>query len=61
MPYAPYGRGPVYMAAAGLVAVIALILGILMLADHKSNRGVIFIVAAVLAVAVAVLARPRRS
>jgi glucose uptake protein GlcU len=60
MPYASFGRGPGYMAAAGLVAVIALILGILMLADHRSSRGVIFIVAAVLAVIVAAFARPRR-
>ena len=59
MPYAPYGRGPVYMAVAGLVAVVALIVGVLMVVDHKSGRGVIFIVAAVAAAGVAVLARPR--
>jgi hypothetical protein len=59
MPYGPYGRGPVYMAVAGLVAVAVLIVGILMLIDHKSSRGVIFIVAAVVAAGVAVLARPR--
>jgi glucose uptake protein GlcU len=59
MPYAPYGRGPVYMAVAGLVAVIALIAGVLMLIDHKNSRGVIFIVAAVAAAIVAVFARPR--
>jgi hypothetical protein len=61
MPYSPSGRGPVHMAAAGLVAVITLTLGIVMLADHKSGRGVIFIVAAVVAVGVAVYARPRAS
>jgi hypothetical protein len=59
MPYGPYGRGPVYMAAAGLVAVVALIVGVLMLTDHKDGRGVIFIVAAVAAAIVAVSARPR--
>jgi glucose uptake protein GlcU len=47
------------MIAAGLVAVIALAVGILMLTDHKSGRGIIFIVAAVVAVIVAVFARPR--
>jgi len=47
------------MAVAGLVAVIALIAGIVMLTDHKSSRGLIFIVAAVLAVIVALFARPR--
>jgi glucose uptake protein GlcU len=47
------------MAVAGLIAVIALIGGILMLHDHKSSRGVIFIAAAVAAVIVAVFARPR--
>jgi hypothetical protein len=57
--YAPYGRGPVYMAMAGIVAVVALIVGVLMLIDHKSGRGVIFIVAAVVAAIVAMLARPR--
>jgi hypothetical protein len=59
MPYAPYGRGPVYMAVAGIVAVVALIFGVLMLTDHKSGRGVIFIVAAVVAAIVAMAARPR--
>ena len=59
MPYAPYGRGPVYMAVAGLVAVVALIVGVLMMTDHKSGRGVIFIVAAVAAAIVATFARPR--
>ena len=49
------------MAAAGFVAVVALIVGILMVTDHKSGRGVIFIVAAVAAVIVAVFARPRRN
>ena len=47
------------MAVAGLVAVVALIAGVLMLTDHKSSRGVIFIVAAVMAAIVAVFARPR--
>lgn len=47
------------MAVAGLVAVVALIAGILMMTDHKSGRGVIFIVAAVVAAIVAVFARPR--
>jgi phosphate starvation-inducible membrane PsiE len=47
------------MAAAGLVAVVALAVGVLMLTDHKSSRGVIFIVAAVVAAIVAVFARPR--
>ena len=59
MPYAPYGRGPVYTAAAGVVAVVALTAGILMMTDHKSGRGVISIVAAVVAVIVAMFARPR--
>ena len=47
------------MAAASLVAVIALVVGIIMLADHRSGRGIIFIVAAVVAAIVAVLARRR--
>ncbi len=59
MPYAPYGRGPVYMALAGLVAVVALIAGVLMVTEHKSGRGIIFIVAAVVAAIVAIFARPR--
>jgi glucose uptake protein GlcU len=46
------------MAVAGLVAVIALVAGIVMLADHKSSRGAIFVVAAVVVI-VAVFARPR--
>ena len=49
------------MAVAGLVAVVALIVGVLMLTDHKHGRGVIFIVAAVVAAIVAVAARPRSS
>lgn len=49
------------MAVAGFVAVVALIVGILMVTDHKNGRGVIFIVAAVAAVIVAVFARPRNS
>jgi phosphate starvation-inducible membrane PsiE len=49
------------MAVAGFVAVVALIVGILMVTDHKSGRGVIFIVAAVAAVIVALFARPRRN
>jgi glucose uptake protein GlcU len=59
MPYGPYGRGPVYMAVAGFVAVVALSVGILMLTDHKSSRGVVFIVGAVVAAIVAMSARPR--
>jgi phosphate starvation-inducible membrane PsiE len=47
------------MAAAGLVAVAALIVGVLMLIDHKDGRGVIFIAAAVVAAVVAMFARPR--
>jgi phosphate starvation-inducible membrane PsiE len=49
------------MAVAGFVAVVALIVGILMVTDHKSGKGVIFIIAAVAAVIVAVFARPRRN
>ena len=59
MPYAPFRRGPVYMAVAALVAVVALIAGVLMMTDHKSGRGVIFIVAAVVAAIVSVFARRR--
>lgn len=59
MPYAPYGRGRGYVAVAGLVAVVAVIAGVLMLTDHKSGRGVIFIVAGVVAAVVALFARPR--
>jgi len=59
MPYGPYGRGPVYMAVEGFVAVVALIVGTRMLTDHKSSRGVIFIAAAVVPAVVAVYARPR--
>jgi hypothetical protein len=59
MPYALFRRGPVYMAVVGLVAVVALIAGVLMMTNHKSGRGVIFIVAAVVAAIVAVFARPR--
>jgi glucose uptake protein GlcU len=51
----------VAMGVAGLVAVVALIVGVLMLTDHKNGRGVIFIVAAVVAVIAAIFARPRRS
>jgi glucose uptake protein GlcU len=47
------------LAVAGLVAVVALIAGVLMMPDHKRGRGVIFIVAAVVAAIVAVFARPR--
>jgi glucose uptake protein GlcU len=47
------------MAVAALVAVVAVIAGVLMLTDHKSGRGVIFIVAGVVAAVVALLARPR--
>ena len=50
---------PVYMAVAGLVAVVVLIGGVLMMTDHKSGRGVIFIVVAVMAAIVAIFARPR--
>jgi hypothetical protein len=46
------------MAVAGLVAVVALIVGVLMMTDHKGGRGVIFIVARVVAAIVAVFARP---
>ena len=59
MPYAPYKRGLVPMAVAALVAVVALVVGISMMADHKDGRGVIFIVAAVVAAIVAMVARPR--
>jgi glucose uptake protein GlcU len=47
------------MAVASLVAVIALVIGIIMMAHHKESRGVIFIVGAVVAAIFAVLARPR--
>jgi hypothetical protein len=47
------------MAVAGLVAGGALIGGVLMMTDHKRGRGVIFIVAAVVAAIVAIFARPR--
>ena len=60
MPYAPYKRGPLAMAVAGLVAVIALAMGVIMIAHHKDSRGVIFIAAAAVAVILAVLARPLR-
>jgi glucose uptake protein GlcU len=59
MPYGPYRRGPGYMAVAGLIAVVAVAAGVLMLTDHKSGRGVIFIVAGVVAAVVALFARPR--
>jgi phosphate starvation-inducible membrane PsiE len=49
------------MAVAGFVAVVALVAGILMVTDHKSGRGVIFIGAAVVAAIVAISARPRRN
>jgi hypothetical protein len=48
------------MAVAGFVAVVALIAGILMVTDHKDGRGVIFIVAAVVAAILAIFARPSR-
>jgi phosphate starvation-inducible membrane PsiE len=47
------------MAVAGLVAVVALVAGVLMVTDHRSGRGVIFIAAAVVAAIVAMFARPR--
>jgi glucose uptake protein GlcU len=47
------------MAVAALVAVVAVIAGVLVLTDHKSGRGVIFIVDGVVAAVVALLARPR--
>ncbi len=59
MPYGPYARGPVSMAAAGFVAVVALSVGILLLTDRKSSQGAIFIAAAVVAAVVAVSVRPR--
>ncbi|HEY0935983.1 MAG TPA: hypothetical protein VGD91_19860 [Trebonia sp.] len=59
MPYGPFGRSPVYLAVACFVAVVALGVGVLMLTDHKSGRGIVFIVAAVVAAIVAVSARPR--
>ncbi len=52
-------RGPVGMAVASLVAVVALAAGIIMMTDHRDGRGVIFLVAAVAAAIIAVLARPR--
>ena len=59
MPYAPYKPGPMSMAMAILVAIIALVMGVIMMAHHKDSRGVIFIVAAAVAAIIAVLARPR--
>ena len=59
MPYAPYKPGPLSTAVAVLVAVIALVAGVIMMADHKDGRGAVFIVAAVVAAVIAVLARPR--
>jgi hypothetical protein len=59
MPYAPYKPGPMSMAMAILVAVIALGIAITMMVHHKDSRGVIFIVAAVVAAIIAVLVRPR--
>jgi hypothetical protein len=47
------------MAMAILVAVIALVMGVTIMAHHKDSRGVIFIVAAGVAAIIAVLARPR--
>ena len=47
------------MAMAILVAIIALVMGVIMMAHHKDSRGVIFIVAAAVAAIIAVLARPR--
>jgi hypothetical protein len=59
MPYAPYKRGPLAMAAASLVAAVALAMGIIMMDHHKDGRGVVFIAAAVAAAVLSVLARPR--
>jgi hypothetical protein len=59
MPYAPYKPGPMAKAMAVLVAVIALVMGVIMVAHHKDSRGVIFIAAAAVAAIIAVLARPR--
>lgn len=59
MPYAPYKPGPVSTAVAVLVAVIALVTGIVMVGHHKDGRGVLFIAAAVVAATIAVFARPR--
>ena len=59
MPYAPYKPGPMSTVIAVLVAVIALVTGVVMLAHHKDGRGVLFIGGALVAVVVAVLARPR--
>jgi ABC-type Mn2+/Zn2+ transport system permease subunit len=47
------------MAVAILVAVIALVIGIILMAHHKDGRGAIFIVAAPAALIIALLARPR--
>ena len=55
MPYAPYKPGPM----AILVAVIALVTGMILLAHHKDGRAVIFFAAAAAAAVTAVLARPR--
>jgi hypothetical protein len=59
MSYAPYKPGPMSMAVAILVAVIALVIGIILMAHHKDGRGAIFIVAAPAALVIALLARPR--
>jgi hypothetical protein len=42
-----------------LVAVIALVMGIIAMVHHKDGRGAIFIAAAAAAAIIAVLARPR--
>ena len=55
MLYAPYKRGSVSMAMVILVAVIALVMGIILMAHHKDSRGVIFIAAAAVAAIIAVL------
>jgi len=60
MPYAPYKAGPVSTAVAFLVAVIAVVTGIVMMAHHKDGRGAVFIAAGVVAAVIAVLARYQR-
>jgi hypothetical protein len=52
VPYAPYKPGPMSMAIAILVAVIALVTGVILMVHHKDGRGVIFVAAAAATIAV---------
>ena len=59
MPYSPYKPGPMTMPVAITVAVIALAIGFILLAQGKEAKGIIFVIAAVVVVAIGLIVRSR--